>query len=246
MTPVAALVYQLLGAYWFAIYLQENKYVKIYSLFCLIFKTLYTIQHRPTASNSKKNTANGMLEDIVAANATAANNIANFLLDGCEHTRAWADLQILGNLGSVNGPIYVVKRTSNPGSTKFFKLFEHVYNKSGRRQPKDTRIKLKIKTAAISPILGKKYEPWLHNGQSQKLLQHLKSVRSPSAWASLTTSSIAFTTTYTSAPDETLTKSIINKTITTPPSFDLLSLNFYWLFKVSLKLWIKFLQEFLL
>ena len=58
-----------------------------------------------------------MLGDIAAAGATAAHNIANFLLDGCGLTRAGADLQGFGNLGSGDGPNHVVKRTSIPVST---------------------------------------------------------------------------------------------------------------------------------
>ena len=64
-----------------------------------------------------KDSADGMLGDIVAAGATAAHNIANFLLDGCGLTRAGEDLQKLGNLKSGDGPIRVVERTSDPVST---------------------------------------------------------------------------------------------------------------------------------
>ena len=62
-----------------------------------------------------KDSADGVLGHIAAAGATAAHNIANFLLDGCELTRAGADLQRLGNLGSGDGPFHVV--TSVPVST---------------------------------------------------------------------------------------------------------------------------------
>ena len=48
----AAVVKQLPGVYQFAKNLQNNYGVKIYKLFCLIFKTLYTFQHRPIASDS--------------------------------------------------------------------------------------------------------------------------------------------------------------------------------------------------
>ena len=66
-----------------------------------------------------KDSADKVLGDVVAAGATAAHNIANFLLDGCKLTRAKANLQVLGNLESGDEPIHVVERTSNPVSTTF-------------------------------------------------------------------------------------------------------------------------------
>ena len=47
-----------------------------------------------------------MLGDIAAAGATAARNIANFVLDGCGLTHAEADLQGFGNFGNGAGPLY--------------------------------------------------------------------------------------------------------------------------------------------
>ena len=65
-----------------------------------------------------KDSADGVLGDIFADGATAAHNIANYLLEICRLTRAGADLQKLGNLGNEDGPIHVVKRTSVPVSTE--------------------------------------------------------------------------------------------------------------------------------
>ena len=90
--------------------------------------------------------------------------------------------------------------------------------------PKKTRIKLKKKKAAIPPILGRKNEPRLPNERYQKLQPHAAPVKSSSACASPTTSLTAVATTWTSAPDETLAKSIMSSTSTAPSFSDLASL----------------------
>ena len=53
-----------------------------------------------------KDSADGVLGDIAAAGATAAWNIANFVLDKCRLSHAGADLQGFGNLGDGAGPLY--------------------------------------------------------------------------------------------------------------------------------------------
>ena len=58
-----------------------------------------------------KDSADGVLGDIAAAGATAAWNIANFVLNECGLTHAGADLQGFGNLGDEAGPLY----SSNSG-----------------------------------------------------------------------------------------------------------------------------------
>ena len=78
--------------------------------------------------------------------------------------------------------------------------------------------------AAIPPILGRKNAPWLPNKRYQKLQPHAGPVKSSSACASPTTTSTAVDTRWTSAPDETLAKSIMSSTSTTPSSSDLASL----------------------
>ena len=60
------------------------------------------------------NSADGVLGDIVAEGATAAHNIANFLLDGCKLNRAEVDLQALANLENGAKPLYAP--TSGPVS----------------------------------------------------------------------------------------------------------------------------------
>ena len=52
-----------------------------------------------------KDSADGVLGDIAAAGATAAWNIANFVLDGCRLSHAEADLQGFWNLGDGAGPL---------------------------------------------------------------------------------------------------------------------------------------------
>ena len=61
----------------------------------MLFIHFYTRQPQVTAKDS----AAGVLGDIAAAGATAAWNIANFVLDKCKLTHAKADLQGFGNLG---------------------------------------------------------------------------------------------------------------------------------------------------
>ena len=89
-----------------------------------------------------KDSADGVLGHIAAAGATAAHNIANFLLDGCGLTRAGADLQGLGNLGSGDGPIHVVERTSLPVSTGR-PAYAGGASKQSRRLPKEDADQIK-------------------------------------------------------------------------------------------------------
>ena len=84
-----------------------------------------------------------MLGDIAVPSATSANNIANFLLEGCRFTRAKADLQRFENLGSLDGYFNVVERTSDPVSTKPVKVSDSVFNGSGRRLPEENANQIK-------------------------------------------------------------------------------------------------------
>ena len=54
LTAAKALVDQLLGDYQLAKNLQDNQGVEMYEIFCLIFKTIYIIAHRSSASNRKR------------------------------------------------------------------------------------------------------------------------------------------------------------------------------------------------
>ena len=62
-----------------------------------------------------KISANTELEHIAAAGATAAWNIANFVLDGCGSTHARADLLRFGNIGKEAWFLYA--SASNPVSS---------------------------------------------------------------------------------------------------------------------------------
>ena len=53
-----------------------------------------------------KDSVYGVLGYIAAAGATAAWNKANFVLDGCKLTHAWANLQGFGNFGDGAGILY--------------------------------------------------------------------------------------------------------------------------------------------
>ena len=53
-----------------------------------------------------KDSADEVLKDIAAAGATAAWNIANFVLNECGFTHAGANLQGFGNLGDGAGPFF--------------------------------------------------------------------------------------------------------------------------------------------
>ena len=87
---------------------------------------------------------------------------------------------------------------------------------------KKTRIK--SKTKAVKPILGRIKAPRLPNERYQKLQPLALPERSLRVCARPTTSSMAVATTWTSAPDETLAKPIMSCTSTTPSSSDLASL----------------------
>ena len=75
----------------------------------------------------------GVFGDIAAASATAAWNIANYVVDGCKLTHAGANLQRFGNLGDEARPIYA--SFSGPASSRRFATAE-VATTQSRRMPK--------------------------------------------------------------------------------------------------------------
>ena len=97
LTVAQAIVDRLPLAYQLAKNLQDNKGVKIYNIFCLIFEICYTFQQR-SAAMTAIDSVDRMLVDIAAACRTTTRNIANFVLDGCRLTNAKADLQRFRNL----------------------------------------------------------------------------------------------------------------------------------------------------
>ena len=134
-----------------------------------------------------KDSADGVLGEIAAGGGTEAHNIANFLLDGSGLTRAGADLQGHGNLGSGHVCFHVVERISVPISTGR-PAHAGGASKQRRQVPKKEADKIK-KKAAISPILERKNAPRLPNERYQMLQLHAGPVRSSSAVASPMTSS---------------------------------------------------------
>ena len=120
-----------------------------------------------------KDSADKVLGDIAAAGATAAWNIANFVLDGCGLTHAGADLQGSGNFGDGAGPLYASNsgpvsngRPTNArvASTQSRRLPKENADqvKEGDRQtdPRTTKrakvAKWMISEAAAARVIGKK------------------------------------------------------------------------------------------
>ena len=73
---------------------------------------LYNIHfHSGQPQVTAKDSADWVLGDIAAAGATAAWNIANFVLNECRLTNAGAELQGDGNVGKGAGPLYASTTT---------------------------------------------------------------------------------------------------------------------------------------
>ena len=64
-----------------------------------------------------EDSADDMLGDTASAGATAAWNIANFVMDGCKLTDAGANLQEFENLEDEAGPLYA--SSFGPVSSRF-------------------------------------------------------------------------------------------------------------------------------
>ena len=84
---------------------------------------------------TSKDSADGVLGDIAGVGATAAWNIANFVLDGCRLSHAGADLQGFGNLGDVAGPLYALSCGSPVSNARFANA--GVVITQSRRLPKE-------------------------------------------------------------------------------------------------------------
>ena len=130
--------------------------------------------------------ADGMLANITAAGATAAWNIANFVLHGCKLTHAEADLHRVGNLGNEAGIMHALNSgpVFNGGPAN-----AEVATTQSFHSPKKARIK--SKKAALKPILGRINAPRLPNWQYKKLQPPVLPVRCHSEVASPRTSSTA-------------------------------------------------------
>ena len=89
-----------------------------------------------------KYSADRVLGDIIVAGATLANNIASFLLDNCEVTRAGANIQRLEILDSGDGLFYVVERTLFSVLTERF-TYAWGASEQSRRLPKEDADQIK-------------------------------------------------------------------------------------------------------
>ena len=120
-----------------------------------------------------KDSADGVLGDIAAAGASAAWNIANFVLDGCGLIHAGADQQRFGNLGNGAKPLYASNsgpdsngRPTNAGvaSTQSRRLpkdnADHVKKGDRQTDPRTNKrakvAKWTVSKAAAARVAGKK------------------------------------------------------------------------------------------
>ena len=95
----------------------------------------------------------GVFGDIAATGATAAWNIANYVMDGCRLTHAGANLQGFGNLGDGAGPLYALssglvssRRPPNDG----------VATTQSRRMPKENADKINKDGLQTDPRTNKR------------------------------------------------------------------------------------------
>ena len=160
-----------------------------------------------------------MLKNIAAAGASAAWNIANFVLDGCKLTYVKANLEKVGNVGDGVGPMYA--STTGPCSSGRLSSggvattqSRCLFNKDADQINDDCR-QTDLLTINV---------PRLSNGKYQKLRPHVSSEKSKSAVASPTTFLMVIAATVTSAPDATSTSPMMSSTSITFSSFILASL----------------------
>ena len=187
------------------------------SIICFVYSPKYVIHfYTGQPQVTAKDSADGVLGDIAAAGATAAWNIAYFVLDGCGLTHAGADLQGFGNFGDWAGPLFASKSglVSNGRPTN-----AESRARTAAACPNKTRIK--SKKATVKLILGRINAPRLPNGRYQKLQPLALPERSASACPSLTTCSPAVAATWMSSLDATSTTPMMSGSSTTHSSSDL-------------------------
>ena len=119
-----------------------------------------------------KDSTDEVFGEIAAAGATAAWNIANYVMDKCWLTHAGANLQGFGKLGDGAGPLYALfsgpvssKRPPNAGvattqSRRLPKEDADQINKDGRQTDPRTKkramvAKWAVSEAAFAPVDGK-------------------------------------------------------------------------------------------
>ena len=109
-----------------------------------------------------KDSTDELVGDIAAASATAAWNIANYVMDGCRLTHAGANLQGFRNLGHGAGPLYasssgpvLSRHPANSGvattqSRRLPKEDADQINKDGRQTDPQTNKRAKVAKWAVS------------------------------------------------------------------------------------------------
>ena len=109
-----------------------------------------------------KDSTDGVCGEIAAAGVTAAWNIANYVMDGCRHTHAGANLQGFGNLGDGAKLLYALssgpvssRRPLNAGvattqSRRLPKEDVDQINKNGRQTDPRTNKRAKVAKWAVS------------------------------------------------------------------------------------------------
>ena len=138
-----------------------------------------------------KDSRDGVFGDIASAVATAAWNIANYVLDGCRLTHAGANLQRFGILGDTE---------LDPCMLHPLAQFQEDVFQTPESRPRKAVACLKktwIKSTnkAVKLILGQINAPRLPNGRYQKLQPPALKERSQSKCPSPTTSSTAIAAT---------------------------------------------------
>ena len=111
-----------------------------------------------------KDSTDKVFGDIAAAGATAAWNIANYVMDGCRLTHAGANLHGFGNLGDGAWPLYVSfsgpvssRRPPNAGvpttqSRRLPKEDADQINKDGRQTDPRTNKRAKVAKWAVAEV----------------------------------------------------------------------------------------------
>ena len=130
----------------------DNQYAKIYNIFCLISEIWYTFSHR-SALRDRDRLGRWSARDIAASGASAAWNIANFVLDGCGLSHAGANLQGFGNIGDGARPLNAF--TTNSGSSGR-PANGGVATKHSRRMPKETADQINDEGRKTDPRTNKR------------------------------------------------------------------------------------------
>ena len=157
-----------------------------------------------------KDSADVMLGDIAAARATAAWNIANFVLEKCGLTHTRKDLQGFGHFGDGLDPCMLQNPVQFPTDVQ-----QTPESRARKAAACLLKTLIKSKKATVKPILGRINAPRLPNGRYRKLQAPALPDKSSRASPSLTTCSRAVAATWTRSPDATPTSPMISSSSTT-------------------------------